>query len=160
MPLSIGHLCEMPHHRATVAAWIYDAFWRDRPGYRVATFEGYLRDAGDPDRIPLSLLATVDGSPAGTINLIENDDSARPHLRPWLAALFVAPDHRRAGVASALVHALAGHASRLGLAELYLGTDIPLFYQQFGAETVERDGTHHVMRLPVDSASGQTDWRL
>ena len=145
----ITHLFEHPSHRHLVARWIFDAFWRERPesGYTASVIGRRLADAFDPDRIPLSLLALVDGRPAGTVNMIENDDSKRPHLRPWLAALFVVPELRGAGVGSALVRALCHHAARLDLPELYLGTDIPDFYRRLGAVLVERDGDHHVMRL-------------
>lgn len=153
MTISVRHLFETPQHVQAIASWIYGAFWENRDGYSIADLEVLLGDAADPDAIPLSLLAKVDGSPAGTVNLVENDDSERPHLRPWLAALFVSPPYRRSGVGSALVRTLAGHAKRLGLAELYLGTDMPDFYRRFGAVIVEREGVHHVMRLPVDSAS-------
>ncbi len=151
MALIVAHLFEHPDHRRLVAGWIFDAFWRERPesDLTIASFGARLADATEPDRIPLSLLALVDGRPAGTVNLIENDDSKRSYLRPWLAALVVAPQFRRAGIGSALVRALCDHAARLDIPELYLGTDIPDFYRRLGAVLVERDGDHHVMRLPT-----------
>lgn len=151
MVLTIAHLFEHPYHRPQVAAWIHGAFWKHRPetGRTVERIEGYLQDAADPDAIPLSLIALVDDRPAGTVNLIENDDSKRRHLRPWLAALVVEKAYRRQGVGSALVRSLVWHAARLGLAEMYLGTDIPDFYERLGAAVVERDGDHVVMRLRV-----------
>ena len=151
MTLAIAHLFESPEHCGLVASWIYEAFWRDRndPRHTPEKLEGYLREASDPDTIPLSRLALVDGVPAGTVNLIENDDSKRPHLRPWLAALVVVPEFRHRGVGSALVRALKADAARLGLTGLYLGTDIPEFYERLGAAVVERDGDHYVMRMPV-----------
>lgn len=153
MALTVTHLFEVAEHRPQVAAWIHDAFWRDRPetGRTVADLEDALSEACDQDAIPLSLLAMVGGQPAGTVNLVEDDDSKRPHLRPWLAALYVAPEFRQIGIASALIAALCDHARRLGVAELYLGTDIPDFYRQFGAEVVEREGGHFVMRLSVST---------
>jgi len=151
MALIVEHLFENPDHRRLVAGWIFDAFWRERPesGLAIASLEARLADATDLDRIPLSLLALVDGHPAGTVNLIENDDSERRHLRPWLAALVVSPEFRRSGVGAALVRSCRNHAARLGIAELYLGTDIPEFYRRLGAAVAERDGDHFVMRLPV-----------
>lgn len=151
MAVRIAHLFEHPHWRALVASWIYEAFWRDRPdsGFTPETLEGYLREASDPDCIPLSLLALVDGRPAGTVNLVEDDVFHRPGMRPWLAALVVVPEFRRAGVGTALVRACRDHAARLGVSPLYLGTDIPDFYRAFGAESIERDGDLDIMRLPV-----------
>lgn len=86
-----------------------------------------LRQANNPDAIPLSLLALVDGEPVGTINLVENDDESRSHLRAWLAALFVVAKQRGRGIGTDLVGALADKAAALGISTLYLGTDNPNF---------------------------------
>lgn len=151
MALTIAHLFEYPGHRKLVASWIFEAFWRNRPdsGFTPETLEGYLREACDPDAIPLSLLALADGRPAGTVNLVEDDVFHRPGMRPWLAALVVAPEFRNSGVGTTLVRACRDHAARLKISALYLGTDIPDFYRPFGAESVERDGDLEIMRLPV-----------
>lgn len=138
MTIEIDHLFNHSNQIGRVATWIYEEFWREKPGYSVEFFEGVLRDANDPDRIPLSLLAIVDGTPSGTINLIHSDSERRPDLHPWLAALIVVPEYRHRGVGSALCHAGAAHAQRLGIREVFLGTDMPAFYAQFDAEVYER----------------------
>jgi predicted N-acetyltransferase YhbS len=130
--LTIVHLHRHAEHLPLVAAWIHAAFWT-RSGKGVETVEGLLRDARDPDRIPLSLLALVGDTPAGTVNLIACDSRARPDLSPWLAALYVESNHRRRGVGAALVRALVAEAARLGREELFLETDIPEFYERLGA---------------------------
>ncbi len=146
--MDIDHLFHHPEHVPLVAAWIYDEFWAGKPGSSVETFVALLRDARDPDRIPLSLLALADGRPAGTVNLIHSDSPSRPHLHPWLAALFVVPELRSQGIGQALVRALLAEARRLRVPELFLGTDIPGYYVRFGATVAERvDDTLVVMRI-------------
>ncbi len=156
MALRIDHLHNHFRHTRVVAGWIYDEFWRDKPGYSVETFETLLSQATDPGRIPLSLLALDDDNPVGTVNLIHNDSPSRPHLHPWLAALFVVPEKRGSGIGSALCRTLLSHARRLGLSQVYLGTDIPTFYSRLGAEVIESVGDSLcVMRVrlgPVDLA--------
>lgn len=137
MSLRIVHLFQHPQHVRLVAGWIYDEFWKGKPGYSVGTFEALLRAANDSDRVPLSLLATVNGRPVGTVNLVHADSETRPDLHPWLAALFVVPEARYTGTGKALVRELNAHAARLGFAELFLGTDIPAFYSRLGAERVQ-----------------------
>ncbi len=156
MTVRIEHLFRHPEHVPLVARWIYDAFWRDKPGYAAETFERLLRDASDPGRIPLSLLALADDAPVGTVNLIHSDSTRRPHLHPWLAALFVVPEHRGAGVGRALCRAVVGEARRLGVSDLFLGTDIPAFYAALGAEPYEQfEGSLCILRFRVGSpASG------
>lgn len=151
MTISVRHLFETPQHRPAVARWIYEAFWQGSDEFSPATFDGYLREAVDADRIPLSLLAFVEGRPAGTVNLVHDDVFERPGLHPWLAALYVIPEFRLAGVGSALVRSVSDHAVRLGVPALYLGTNIPKFYARFGASIVDRDRTLRIMRLPVGS---------
>lgn len=160
--LRIDHLFNHPHHTRLIAGWIYDEFWRDKAGYSVETFERLLRQADNPDRVPLSLLALVADQPAGTVNLIDSDSPSRPHLHLWLAALFVLPEHRRNGVGSALCRALLAEARRLKIRELYLGTDIPAFYAALGAEHHEQvDETLCIMRFSLtpaaDAASSEPD---
>lgn len=134
--VSIEHLCERPEHVPLVAAWIHGAFWT-RSTYDVGYVAGLLREAVDPDRIPLSLLALVGDAPAGTVNLIVCDSRARPDLTPWLAALFVAPEQRGKGIGEALVRRLVAEAARIGCTEMYLETDIPDFYARLGATLYE-----------------------
>jgi predicted N-acetyltransferase YhbS len=135
--VTICHLHEHPEHLGTVARWIHDEWWTERPGHTVETMEARLGEAADPDRIPLSLVALREGVPIGTVNLVDNDNEERPQLTPWLAALLVEPRHRGCGVGARLVGALAAEAARLGIARLYLGTDIPRFYERLGARIHE-----------------------
>ncbi len=152
MSIEICHLFERPECYPAVATWIHNEWWTDKPGHTPETMEARLRQARTADRIPLSLLALVDGVPAGTINLVENDAETRPHLYPWLAALLVKPRFRGRGVGSALVNRLILEARRLGVTEMYLGTDIPEYYVRFGAVIHERMKPPFVyMKLPVTS---------
>ncbi|MGD1148651.1 MAG: GNAT family N-acetyltransferase [Thermoanaerobaculaceae bacterium] len=162
MRTHIDHLFDHPEHIRLVAGWIYDEFWKGKPGYSVATFESLLRQARDPDRVPLSLLALADGHPAGTVNLVHTDSETRPDLHPWLAALVVVPEHRRRGVGTALVRELTQHAARLGFHEMFLGTDIPGFYSRLGAEHFQPiRGDLCIMRFSLanDERGSRIGWR-
>lgn len=154
MNIQIDHLFNHSEHTRLVAQWIYNEFWVGRADYSVETFEMLLSQANGPDRVPLSILALVDGQPAGTINLVHTDSETRPDLHPWLAALVVVPEYRRLGIGSALVRALMVESRRLGFSEMYLGTDIPNFYSSFGAKHYQQvDESLCIMRLSLDCAS-------
>jgi GNAT superfamily N-acetyltransferase len=147
----IARLFDSPEHRATVARWIYDEWWADKDRYTPEALEDLLRQAVCLDAIPLCLLALVADEPVGTINLVENDDDSRPHLRPWLAALFVRPSWRRQGIGTLLVRSLQEQARRLRVDGMYLGTDKPDFYARIGATIHERlDQGFCIMYLPWD----------
>ncbi len=113
---------------------IYNEFWRDAVnGMSQQDLITHLRDASDRNRIPLCLIALQDGQLVGTVNLIENDDASRTHLRPWLAAMVVRADQRGLGIGSRLVNALLDEAHQMQLRELFFGTDGPGFYARLGA---------------------------
>ena len=133
MNIEIKHLCECPEHLRTVARWIHEEWWSDKPGHTVETMASRLGEASDQNAMPLSLVALHAGNPVGTVNLVANDNEERPDLAPWLAALLVMPEHRGQGVGSDLVRALLKEAVRLRVRHLYLGTDTPEYYSKLGA---------------------------
>jgi predicted N-acetyltransferase YhbS len=135
--VEIRHLCDCPEHLGTVARWIHEEWWSDKPGHTVETMASRLGEASDKNAVPLSLVALLAGNPVGTVNLVANDNEERPDLEPWLAALLVVPEHRGQGVGSKLVRALLKEAARLRVRQLYLGTDIPDYYARLGAAMYE-----------------------
>ncbi len=152
MRQQVMHLCQRPQHGDAVARMIYQEFWRDvTNGMSEADLQAHLRTATDPDRLPLCLIAVdADGQLLGTVNLIDNDDSQRTHLWPWLAAMVVLESQRGRGIGSALVRSLLLEARRLGLSRLYFGTDGPGFYTRLGAQLHEQvSETFCVMRFEL-----------
>jgi N-acetylglutamate synthase-like GNAT family acetyltransferase len=141
--LKITHLLHHPHLIEPVARLIHNEFWRDVVnGMSLDDLIMHLRTAANVDRIPLCLIALHNEQFVGTVNLIENDDNKRAHLRPWLAAMVVREDQRGGGIGTALVKALLTEARKMQIPSLYLGTDGPGFYEHIGAtrhETVRPD---------------------
>lgn len=132
--LKITHLCHQPQLIESVAQMIYNEFWVDVvDGMSLADLIAHLRGAVDTRRIPLCLIAFQDEQLVGTVNLIENDDAARAHLRPWLAAMVVRADQRGRGIGTQLVNALLAQARQMQIPALYFGTDGPGFYERIGA---------------------------
>jgi predicted N-acetyltransferase YhbS len=141
--IRITHLFHHAHLIDAVAQMIYDEFWHDVvDGMSVADLVSHLKTARDESRIPVSLIALQGDQLLGTVNLIENDDAARAHLRPWLAAMVVRADARGQGIGSELVRALLEVAREMKIPVLYFGTDGPGFYLRLGAIQHEkvRDG--------------------
>jgi N-acetylglutamate synthase-like GNAT family acetyltransferase len=60
-------------------------------------------------------------------------------LTPWLGGVYVAPDHRRQGIGSALVVRAVDEASEISVERLYLYTpDQERFYTRLGWSVVEQ----------------------
>ena len=152
----ITHL--LKHQRLTdaVAQMIYNEFWAEVvDGMSVADLVAHLKTADTAGQMPLCLIALVDGQLAGTVNLIENDDAKRAHLRPWLAAMVVRADLRGQGIGTALVNALLVEARLMNVPTVYFGTDGPGFYERLGAikhEHVRDDFT--IMKFELTSLTG------
>lgn len=130
----ITHLFHHPQLIDPVAKMIYDEFWVDVvDGMSHSDLVAHLKTATAARQMPLSLIALVDGQLAGTVNLIENDDEKRAHLRPWLAAMVVREDLRGRGIGTALVNALLADSQLMNISTVYFGTDGPGFYERLGA---------------------------
>jgi GNAT superfamily N-acetyltransferase len=125
-----------------VARWRYDAFFAQDE----ITFEdsrdalrNWMRDNG----YETALIAEIDGQPAGSCLFTREEVDSKHDLTPWLAALYVAPEFRGRGIASALVRAIEAHARSVGCTELHLYTITaePL-YAKLGWNVRERFDWH------------------
>jgi GNAT superfamily N-acetyltransferase len=119
--LRIRHLSADEPAFEMVARWRYDAFFAQDE----VTFEDsrdalrtWMRDNG----YETALIAEIDGQPAGSGLFTREEIDPKHDLTPWLAALYVAPEFRGRGIASALVRAIETHARAVGCTELHLYT--------------------------------------
>ena len=93
--------------------------------------------------VPMTLIALIDNELAGSCKICEDDfDGARPNLTPWLATLFVVPEHRGKGVGSALANKAANEVKSSGCGDvLYLWAcerDVAMgMYRKLGWEVIE-----------------------
>ena len=107
-----------------------------------ASFEEELRSmelfASDQSH-GVALVAKADGEPIGTCLLVESEIEPNHDVSPWLAGLFVVPEHRRKGAGAVLVRAIEDQARQRGFSRLYLyTTDAAGFYARLGWSTLDR----------------------
>lgn len=129
-----------------VAQAVWAAFWQHKGTPRAALQAGFRRHLA-AGNLPFTLAAEVAGVFAGTVSLIACDEpdyvaaSGRADLAPWLAALWVAPQYRRAGLGAALVAEVERRAAVLNIARLYLSALPPVqgFYEKRGWQALDRD---------------------
>jgi predicted N-acetyltransferase YhbS len=90
-------------------------------------------------QVPTTVVALSGGRPLGSASLIAHDMDTRMELSPWLASVYVAPEHRGRGIGSALVQRIVAQARALGFEHLYLFTpDKERFYARLGWSVLER----------------------
>lgn len=146
MRYAIHDLRDRPDLLDAVAAAIWLTFWQ-RKGSLLADLQAGFRKHLAPGDLPFTLTVEVDGAFAGTVSLIACDEpvyveqSGRSDLAPWLAALWVAPEHRRSGIGAALVTEIERRAAALKIARLYLSARprVAPFYENRGWQAIDRD---------------------
>ena len=120
--MTIEYLADRPEFLRTLAEWQHGEWGHLRPGDTVEARMVRLGGWGERDRIPLTVLARDDAELLGSASLIAHDMETRMELTPWLAGVFVAPQHRRRGIGAALVRRIVAEAGRLKVPVLYLYT--------------------------------------
>jgi GNAT superfamily N-acetyltransferase len=88
--------------------------------------------------LPIAWLAHEGGRAMGTAALRATDLPGREDLGPWLGGVYVAPDFRGRGIASALCRTVESRAAELGFRKLYLFTlDQQRLYERLGWRIAE-----------------------
>src|SRR6266849_1763119 len=151
-PPRIEQLAKRTELLPVIAAWIYDEWWQDIPGSSPSDLTDLLRTHLVPDHLPLTLVASLNTLPVGTATLLAHDVGTEqwPDLTPWLAAVYVVPEHRRRGIGASLVNAIVSEAAAAVMDVLYLlTTEREEFYTQLGWEVFDRAGEATVMSRVV-----------
>src|SRR6516162_8759243 len=122
---------------AICARWRANAF-----SVLEASFKMELRSLeqfASDQRHGVALIAKIDGEPIGTCLLAESEIEPNHDVSPWLAGLFVVPEHRRKGAGAVLVRAIEDQARERGFSRLYLYTsDAVGFYERLGWQVLDR----------------------
>ena len=139
MTIRIEYLADHPECIPTLAEWHFHQWSYLSPGDSVERRTAMLRSHSGRRQIPTTFVALFDALPIGCASLIEHDMDTRLHLSPWMASVYVDPDHRRHGTGSALVQRVVDEAQALAVTTLYLYTpDKEGFYSRLGWQVVER----------------------
>jgi predicted N-acetyltransferase YhbS len=131
----IKNFLDCPEVLPIVAEWIHHEFWANKEGHSPTSMLARLRQ-GQRNALPIGYVAFDGEIPVGTVSLIECDLEERADLSPWLAALYVTPEARRAGVGESLVRRSIAGAAEVGFSFLYLYTSIPDYYERLGGERI------------------------
>lgn len=130
------------------AKWRYDAFLEDE-GYTVEDSAEQLRKlAASPAGCETALIASIGGRPVGVCLLVLHELPPAHDFSPWLASLFVLPQHRGRGIARALIAAIEYHARSFGVMRLHLYTgEAEGLYAKCGWRVAERMSSGFVLMM-------------
>ena len=132
--MHIVPLADCPQHLETAARWLWDE-WHGQYGNR--DFEQVRATLFDKPGRPPALLA-IDGAPVGVIVFRRVKFHGQEPLRLFINALFVTAEHRRRGIATAL---LGDALSRVGTEHdtIYVYTHLRDWYQARGFTFVKEE---------------------
>jgi GNAT superfamily N-acetyltransferase len=138
--IELKQLSECPEHVLTVGTWIYEEWWK-RPNNTCEVVLKLLGSHTEKDRVPFTVVALAAGQPVGSCCVIENDCVHRPWYAPWVAAVYVKPELRGQGVASALLQEAARIAARVPVKGLYIDCHLKTapVYEKSGWTILERE---------------------
>lgn len=131
--MNIVNLCQSPQHLETLANWHHQEWQAINPGRslqdRIDDYQEYLNDSF----VPSTFVAVENNRVLGSASIIECDMDSHPEFSPWMASVFVAPEHRKKGIGSCLIERLSTEAKLAGYKQLYLFTeDQQDWYQRLG----------------------------
>jgi predicted N-acetyltransferase YhbS len=137
---SISDLRQRSEFFDTVADRIWRAWWQDS-GQPLEYISGRLRENLNAEPIPAALVAHDGAAFLGTASVIASDLAERPQFTPWLAAVWVEPQHRARGIGAALVERATRDCFALGVNRVYLCARPARsgYYERLGWIPVERD---------------------
>ena len=137
--MQIEYLADKAAFIPTLARWHHEECGHLSPGGSVEERGAKLQTHRGRQQIPTTFVALSEGMPLGSASLVAHDMDTRMDLSPWLASVYVAPEHRRRGVGTALVQRVLREAEALSVTTLYLFTpDREEFYTRLGWSLVER----------------------
>src|ERR1700730_8308424 len=111
LAFTISDLRRRPEFFDTVAMRIWRAWWEPN-GTPLDHITGLLRENMNTTPIPFAPVAHDGEAFLGTTSVIASDLAERPHLTPWVAAVWVEPAARERGVGGALGNGPRKIASR------------------------------------------------
>ncbi|WP_424629537.1 GNAT family N-acetyltransferase [Bradyrhizobium sp. SYSU BS000235] len=119
MTFTVSDLRQQPAFFDAVADRIWRAWWKER-GLPIDYITGRLRENMNVEPIPFALVAHDGETFLGTASVIASDLEDRQHYTPWVAAVWVEPEHRQQQIGRTLVGRAAGNAFDLGIGHVYL----------------------------------------
>ncbi|WP_246776585.1 GNAT family N-acetyltransferase [Microvirga sp. VF16] len=105
--------------------------------------------------IPSAFVAHEGERFVGTVSVIACDEDSRPQYTPWVAALWVEPEHRRKGIGAALVGRASAFAFKAGAERIYLLSRAQRrpFYENLGWAVLEANAPEEGMFILVRDRS-------
>jgi len=147
--MKIEYLADNIHLADDVAKKVYNEFVKGKK--HDVDYDQVLQTAKNTHKtkLPIRLVALIDGKCVGTVSIVENDLKCRDYT-PWLAALYVDEAHRGQKIGEKLIDCVKSVTADLGYAELYLRTEFASdYYRRLGWQFIEKCDDNYNLKPDV-----------
>jgi GNAT superfamily N-acetyltransferase len=135
--MQIGDLADLASHLPRLAEWHYAEFGYLNPSNTLERYVERLGASLQRSSLPKTFIALRGDTLLGSASLVRQTITHQ-HLSPWLSSVYVDPQYRGAGIASALVKAVERAAAEIGSEKIYLFTpSSEKLYASLGWELME-----------------------
>lgn len=138
--VAISNLKRRPGFSATIGERVWKAWWEWK-GTPLSQIASLVEDNLSAGSLPFALVAHRGDTFLGTASVVVSDCEERPLLSPWVAAVWVEPEARGAGIGRAIVLEAAKTTFALGFDCVYLCSrpERLAFYTNMGWQVLEED---------------------
>ncbi len=112
-------LSECAIYYPIMAFWSYMEWYQTRTIPFNAVLNAY-KERSFSEGPAVSYIALENTLPIGMVSLKNNDLWSRKDLNPWLASLYVVPEHRNRGIASGLIELIIHKAQEMDHERIFL----------------------------------------
>ena len=148
--MRLEYLADQASHLALLAQWHFAEFGYLNPANTPARYVERLTASMQKSDLPTTFVALRDGALLGSASLVRQTIT-HPHLSPWLSSVYVDPQYRGQGIASALVGRVERAAAEMGSRRIYLFTpSSEKLYASLGWQLMEYS-RHHDLRIAIMS---------
>ena len=138
--MEIIDLRKIPEIIPMLAKWHHEEWAHFNPRTtlenRIERYHEYLGDAP----LPSTYVACKNSDILGSAAIVKHDMKTRMEYSPWLASVFVPPQHRNNGIGTRLVSHVMTIAVKNGFDSLYLFTpDKERYYRKLGWSTIHKE---------------------
>ncbi len=142
--ISIDYLANHQQHIPALALWQQNHWFNISPHLTTQKRINFMKDHPARAHIPTTCVALLNNELMGSASLVDNDMEDYADYGPWLASVFVAPEYRKRGVATALIKKIISQCRQLGYNRLFLFTpDQYDFYAQRGWKSFHQTRYHY-----------------
>lgn len=118
--MQISHIKYFQTWIPIIAKWIYEEWSYAFPMHTLQDIQRGLFGRMNETEMPITLVAHDERGVLGTASLKATDMDILQDLTPWLSSVYVHPDHRDTGVATALVAEIEKIARQGGFRKIYV----------------------------------------